>query len=183
MRVLEPLRGANASTQYLATLGYTSVLTGSDETIKVEVALREPLLDEPSLRSATTVLLDPATRAALVPPVRLACISLREAFSEKLRAALSRREVAIRDFFDLEYAERAMGLDLRTPGMLDLVREKLRVPGNLPVDVSSRRLAELRAQVRARPHPVLRREAMAAFDVERAIRIVRDVATSLGASA
>ena len=180
LRVLEPLRGANDSTQYLATLAYTSVLTGGDEPIKVEVGLREPLLDEPTLRGATTVLLDPATNAPLLAPVQLACISLREALAEKLRAALSRREVAIRDFFDLDYAERALGLDLRAPDMVDLVSSKLRVPGNLPVDVSSKRLTELQSQVRARLQPVLRRKDMAAFDLDRALRIVKDVATALG---
>lgn len=109
-------------------------------------------------------------------------MSLREAYSEKLRAALSRREVAIRDFFDLEYADRVLGLDLRAPQMLGLVRAKLGIPGNLPADVSGRRLAGLRTQAQARLHPVLRRQDMAAFDLDRAIRIVTDVAAALAAS-
>lgn len=182
LRLVEPMRGANGSTQYLATLGYASVVTGGEETIKVEVALREALLDEPTPRDARTALLDPATNAPLVPPVPLVCISLREAMAEKLRAALSRREVAIRDFFDLEYADRVLGLDLRAPQMLGLVRAKLGIPGNLPADVSGRRLAGLRTQAQARLHPVLRRQDMAAFDLDRAIRIVTDVAAALAAN-
>ena len=38
------------------------------------------------------------------------CISLAEAFAEKFRAALSRLDVAIRDFFDLDYAVRKLKL-------------------------------------------------------------------------
>lgn len=74
------------------------------ETIKIEVALREPLLTPPMAGQARTAVLNPLTAQALVTPVSISCISKVEAFAEKFRAALSRREVAARDFFDLDYA-------------------------------------------------------------------------------
>lgn len=38
-------------------------------------------------------------------PVMLPCISKIEAFAEKFRAAMTRREVAIRDFYDIDHWE------------------------------------------------------------------------------
>ena len=41
---VEPLKGANESTQYIGVLGYQSLISQQMETIKIEVGLREPLL-------------------------------------------------------------------------------------------------------------------------------------------
>jgi predicted nucleotidyltransferase component of viral defense system len=182
LHVVEPLRGANASSQYLATLAYDSVLAGAQEPIKIEVALREPLSCEPIIGAATTVLLDPVTDLPLVAPVEFACIGLQEALAEKMRAALTRREVAIRDFFDLDHAVQVLGHDPASAKQLEMVRAKLAVPGNPPVDVSPGRLAALRAQLRSRLQPVLRQRDLASFDLERAIQAVSHVAAALSES-
>ncbi|MBI4915905.1 MAG: nucleotidyl transferase AbiEii/AbiGii toxin family protein [Acidobacteria bacterium] len=179
LRVAESLVGANNSTQYLATLAYTSVLTGREETVKVEVALREPLLVAATTCDAATILLDPITEEPLVAPVPVRCIALIEAFAEKLRAALSRREPAIRDFFDLDWAARRGLLDAGDAALIGLAQSKLAVPGNAAVDVSEGRLATLRRQVDLRLRPVLRPADFAAFDLDRAFGIVRMVASAL----
>ncbi|HBO45035.1 MAG TPA: hypothetical protein DD670_14120, partial [Planctomycetaceae bacterium] len=100
-RVLDALRGYNNSTQYVARLGYRSLVTGQEETIKVEISVREPILDPVERLPACTLLIDPFRRVRAVGPFPVGCISCREAYAEKLRAALSRRDPAIRDFFDL----------------------------------------------------------------------------------
>lgn len=180
LRVLEPLSGANVSTQYLATVAYTSLLTGREETVKMEVALREPLLVEPTAAEAASILLDPLTGQPIVPAVPVRCIARIEAYAEKLRAALSRRDAAIRDFFDVDYAVRTGVLEVDDHRLLSLVRAKLAVPGNTPVDVSPARLATLRQQLDANLRPVLRPGDFAAFDLDRAFRIVSDVAAAVG---
>jgi len=43
-RLVDPLQGANNSTQYIAVVGYSSLIRRQEETIKIEVGLREPLL-------------------------------------------------------------------------------------------------------------------------------------------
>jgi predicted nucleotidyltransferase component of viral defense system len=180
LRVLEPLSGANVSTQYLATVAYTSLLTGREETVKMEVALREPLLVEPTAAEAASILLDPLTGQPIVPAVPVRCIARIEAYAEKLRAALSRRGAVIRDFFDVDYAVRTGVLEVDDHRLLSLVRAKLAVPGNTPVDVSPARLATLRQQLDANLRPVLRPADFAAFDLDRAFKIVSDVAATLG---
>ncbi len=179
-RLVRPLVGANNSTQYIAEIGYTSLASGREETIKVEIGLREPLLLAVSNGLAQTLLLDPVSRSALLKPLALRCISKVEAFAEKVRAALSRREVAARDFFDLDYAVRKLGLRTDDAELIALVRRKLATPGNEKIDVSPGRLFELRRQFGPQLQPVLRAKDFAEFDVERAFRVVTDVAAKVG---
>jgi len=178
-RLVEPLTGANNSTQYNAVIGYASLVGRQEETIKIEVALREPLLLDPLNALAQTILLDPVSRKPLLKPLEVRCIAKMEAFAEKFRAALSRREVAVRDFFDLDYAVRRLGLQSENPELIDLVRRKLSVPGNEPVDVSANRLAALRQQVGPQLQPVLRAKDFAEFDLERAFQTVTTMAAKM----
>jgi predicted nucleotidyltransferase component of viral defense system len=178
-RLVEPLTGANNSTQYNAVIGYASLVGRQEETIKIEVALREPLLLDPLNDLAQTILLDPVSRKPLLKPLEVRCLAKMEAFAEKFRAALSRREVAVRDFFDLDYAVRRLGLQSENPELIDLVRRKLSVPGNEPADVSANRLAALRQQVGPQLQPVLRAKDFAEFDLERAFQIVTRMAAKM----
>ena len=178
-RVLTLLTGANNSTQFNAVIGYAPLAGGREETIKIEVGLREPLLMPPFAGSVQTMLIDPVSGGSLVGPLMLPCIAKVEAFAEKFRAALSRREVAVRDFFDLDYAVQKLGLDPRDTGLITLVQKKLAVPGNEGIDVSEKRLTALGRQVEPQLRPVLRAADFAGFDLDRAFRVVREIATTL----
>jgi predicted nucleotidyltransferase component of viral defense system len=175
-RLVDPLRGANNSTQYIAVVGYPSLIRQQEETIKIEVGLREPLLTPVVKSPARTIVLDPVSGKSLVLPVSVRCISKAEAMAEKFRAALSRREAAIRDFFDIDYAVRRLDLHPHDTSFIQLIRHKLDVPGNDPVDVSRERLKTLRQQLEPRLKPVLRAKDFAEFDLDRAFKIVADAA-------
>lgn len=181
LRVVEPLTGANASAQYNAVIAYRSLLGTQEETIKIEVSLREPLLSPAVTEQAHTLLLDPVSGSPLAPVIPLPCLSRQEAMAEKLRAALSRREPAIRDFYDVDHAVRRLGFPVLEPGFVALVAKKLRMPGNGPVDVSATRLAALRPQLEAQLKPVLRDADFALFDLDRAFGTVAEVAEAVGA--
>ena len=112
----------------------------------------------------------------MVPAVDVDCIEMVEAMAEKFRAALSRQEVAIRDFYDLDYVVKHLGLDPYSNRMVDLVRRKLAVPGNLPVDIGEQRLADLKRQLETRLRTVLRATDFSAFDLDEAIRLVVNMA-------
>jgi predicted nucleotidyltransferase component of viral defense system len=178
-RVAEALRGASQSTQYLSEVTYGSVLEERRESIKVELSLREPLLLPAEPHSARSILLDPITRGAMVEPLSLRCIAMAEALAEKLRAALTRREVAIRDYYDLDYAAQRLDLDPAAEEVIRLLIDKLAVPGNLPPDVSPARLADLRRQIDSSLKPVLREPDLRAFDLERAFAMVAEVAARI----
>lgn len=175
-RMIGPLAGANRSTQYVAVVGYDSVVSGQQDRIKIEIGLREPLFTPVLRGAARTVLLDPVSSRSMVPPLALPCISKVEAFAEKFRAALSRREVAIRDFYDLDYAVQRLDLRPQDPTLIDLVRQKLAVPGNEPANISESRLAVLRQQLEPQLKPVLRSRDFDEFDLERAIQVVVEMA-------
>jgi predicted nucleotidyltransferase component of viral defense system len=178
LRVVKPLTGSNEARQYIATISYASLLGSHEETIKIEVSLREPLLMPVVQGEARTLLLDPISGSTLAPAVRLPCLSGAEAMAEKLRAALSRRDAAIRDFYDIDHAIRRLGLRLLEPELLELVRAKLAVPGNEPVDVSEARLAVLEAQLWTELKPVLRDRDFTEFDLRRAFAAVAEVAAA-----
>jgi hypothetical protein len=170
-RIIDTLKGANNSTQYLAVVGYDSILGQQQETIKVEVSLREPLLTLATDGMARTILRNPLRNSPLIAPIRVRSIDKIEALAEKFRAALSRREPAIRDFFDIDYAVRKGGLCSDETDFIDQVGLKLAIPGNDPVDVSELRLAALRRQVDPELKPVLRDRDFVEFDLERAFEI------------
>lgn len=175
-RLAKPLIGANNSTQYLAAVEYNSLITGQRETIKLEIGLREPLMLPKIAGSAKTILLNPGSGQSLVEQLDMPTISRPEAFAEKFRAALSRREVAIRDFYDLDYAIRQKLFRPDDEQLIDLVRQKIRIPGNEPVNASEARLTELRQQVEAQLRPVLRENDFQSFDLDRAFGIIADMA-------
>ena len=140
----------------MGSVRYASPSTGQSGTILIEISLREPLVTPAIQGLVRTVLLDPVRGQAMLPHIPCICFSLQEAMAEKLRAALSRRDVAIRDFYDLHHAVVHLGLDLRGGALVQLVRQKLAVPGNPPVDLSPERLAALHKQLDTRLRPVLR---------------------------
>jgi hypothetical protein len=178
-QLVEPFTGANNSTQYAAVVGYTSLVGHGGETIKIECGLREPLVLPVFDGLARTLLRDPTSGQAMIEASTVRCISRMEALAEKFRAALSRREVAVRDFYDIDHAVRRLGLRPEEAELIELVRQKIAVPGNDPVDVSESRLAALRRQVDSQLRPVLRAEDFEAFDLARAFRVVTRMATNI----
>jgi hypothetical protein len=106
-------------------------------------------------------------------------MSRQEAFAEKFRAALTRREPAVRDFFDIDHAIRRLGLQPEDDRLLGLVDRKLAVPGTEAIDVSPARRAALQRQLDAELRPVLRAQDFDAFDLDRAFEMVAGVAARL----
>jgi predicted nucleotidyltransferase component of viral defense system len=100
----EGLAGHNNSTQYIAQVTYASAVEPSAARIKIEIGLREELVHQPARLFARTLLINPFTRRPAVPELGLKALDMQEAYAEKLRAALTRREPAIRDFYDIYYA-------------------------------------------------------------------------------
>jgi hypothetical protein len=178
--ILQPLRGANQSSQYLGALGYYSAIGSTVETIKLEISIREPLYEPIHRGVARTMLQHPGTEANAVMGSVVHTISLTEAYAEKFRAALTRPEVAVRDFFDIDYAMQSGIIHVDNQQLIALVKRKLAVPGNLPVNISKERMQELEAQITTRLRPVLREKDYQVFEVQRAIDAVVQIARAVG---
>jgi predicted nucleotidyltransferase component of viral defense system len=179
LSVRDTLKGANKSTQYLGILAYRSLMSGEEEPIKIEIGLREPLLTPVAKGRARTLLLDPISGREAVPAIEVPCISMQEAYAEKLRAALTRREPAARDLFDVDHAIRTGRIREDDPGLLEMTDRKLAVPGNPPPDVSDARMEAMRRSAQAQLKPVLRAVDFESFDVEEAFEKLRRIAQAL----
>jgi predicted nucleotidyltransferase component of viral defense system len=176
LQILSGLEGHNQSRQYIASLQYQSGVEEKDEVIKIEVGLREPLLSPFESRKASTIAINPFTGSPLLGPIEVQAMSLKEAYAEKTRAALSRLEPAIRDFYDLQYALREVGLDIRDGDFLRMVKAKLDVPGTPSINLSEARRHELEGQTEGQLRPVLRPVDFARFNLDEAFDLVGNIA-------
>ncbi|MDZ7695728.1 MAG: nucleotidyl transferase AbiEii/AbiGii toxin family protein [Deltaproteobacteria bacterium] len=106
-------------------------------------------------------------------------IEMREAYAEKVRAAFTRKDPAIRDLFDLFHAARKMKLNLEDHDFLMMVRRKINVPGNTPVDVSLEYRRELIRQLEGELKPVLRSADFDHFNIDETLDLIARVANML----
>ena len=116
--------GYNNSTQYVFEISYPSFISGKDEKIKLEVGLRQLPLEKPSLVKIKHFYQDPFTREDLIPANEILSLTFREAVAEKLKAAISRRDPAIRDFYDLWYIAE-YGFDFADDRFVRIFQQKL----------------------------------------------------------
>ena len=116
--------------------------------------------------------MNPFTRKSLVPDIEVITLSMEEAIAEKLRAAMTRLEPAIRDFFDIDYLVSQHKIDLTDQHLLQLVAEKLKVPGNPPVDLSWARKDKLETQINTELKPALRPSDFESFNLDRVFDII-----------
>ena len=98
-KVSDNLKGHNNSKQYIAYAQYTSFITSKPETVKIEIGLREELLTDSLSANAKTLLMNPFSGQVVMQPVQVCCMSFKEAYSEKVRAALTRKEPSRPDNF------------------------------------------------------------------------------------
>lgn len=181
-RLTEPLRGFNNSMQYNAVLSYESLVDGHVEPVSIEVGVREPNMTETAQGAARTVLLSPIGGQAIIDTYPVVALSYLEAMAEKVRAALCRSEVAIRDFFDVDHAVRAAGFDPTQAGFVDLVRRKLAIPRTPEPDLSDGRIGQLERQLEAQLRPVLREREFRQFNLARAVETLRRIKQDVGGS-
>jgi hypothetical protein len=142
------------------------------ERIKIEIGIREPLLLPLVTGETRTIVVNPFSNRPLLPVFTVHAMDMSEAYAEKVRAALTRIEPAIRDLFDLFYAVHKMNLDLDAPDFLIMVKKKLDVLGNTPVDISQEFRRELDRQMEGQLRPVLRPADFDSFNMDEAFALI-----------
>jgi predicted nucleotidyltransferase component of viral defense system len=117
----ESWQGHNSSTQHIGKLAYPSIL-GDAGTILVEVGQRE-ILEKPAADvELKTLVLDPMFSEPILPPIKVKGLSKEEAYAEKVRAALTRKEPAIRDIYDLWQAAERKIIPLDSPDWISMAK-------------------------------------------------------------
>ncbi len=180
-KVYEKFRGFNESRQYIGTLSYHSVVEPEKKpgTIKIEIGMREELMIDAIWQETSTLLIDPFSEQKVIPDFKTQCLSLEELFAEKFRAALSRREPAIRDYFDIFYSMHNLDIDFESNNFLKLVKKKLSIPGNDSISISKIRKKQLQDQIETELKPVLRDKDFKQFEFELVYGLVERVAQKI----
>jgi predicted nucleotidyltransferase component of viral defense system len=173
------LTGQNNNKHYSGQLAYRSVVTGDLESVRIDISLREEFLLPCEELAARTILIDPLGNAPALAPFPVRAIAMQEAYAEKTRAALTRRDPAIRDFFDLDYAIRKGRLQHGAPEFLRLVAQKLARTDD-QVDTSPARLEMLAGQIETQLKPVLRAADYGEFALDRIVAVLREVVEARG---
>ena len=172
-------RGHNESRQYIGYIEYPSALIDKQESIKIEIGIREPILLPSLTGEIRTIVVNPFSGRPLLPIFTVQVMDMKEAYAEKVRAALTRREPAIRDLFDLFHAVRKMELGLDDHDFLILVKQKLDVPGNIPIDISVEYKRELVRQLEGQLRPVLRPADFDSFKMDEAFEMIVRIAAAV----
>jgi predicted nucleotidyltransferase component of viral defense system len=167
----------NNSTQHRITLWYPSVF-GSEGSIKLEVGQREEPMREIAAVPLATLLRDPLFDEEGVQPVMAASLSREEAYAEKVRATLTRDEPAPRDLFDLDYAVQEGVLDWEDAEFLRLAARKVAMEKDMDW-LSVERIETFRRLIEGELRPVLRPDTFAAFDFDRSVATLENLAAAL----
>jgi predicted nucleotidyltransferase component of viral defense system len=175
LSVSRAFRGHNESRQYIGYFEYPSAVMDKQERIKIEIGIREPLLLSPVTGEARTIAVNPFSGRRLLPVFTVQAMDMKEAYAEKVRAALTRREPAIRDLFDLFHAVHKMKLDLDDHDFRIMVKKKLNVPGNTSANISPEYKRELGRQLEGQLRPVLRPEDFDGFNMDKAFEMIAGI--------
>lgn len=130
--------GRNESKQYVYYLIYPSVVLPSEAKIKFEIGLRYSPIGEIKKYQVQHQFLHQFTREPLFDGGQVNCLSLNELVAEKLRAAATRKPIAPRDFYDLDFLLR-QGFSFKGKELLALFQKKLKEDNKDP-DLSGYRL-------------------------------------------
>ena len=164
LNIIKPFKGRNESRSYNATIEYYSIVFEDKVAVKIEFAVQENILEKENLM-AQTLLMNPLTQKPVLPAFPVKGLSLKETYSEKIRAALSRVNPAIRDIFDIHYAVKNRLIDIKD--MIPMIKHKLDIL-NRTIDLSVKRKKEFLTQLQGNLKPVLRQKDFEKFDFEQA---------------
>jgi len=86
-------------------LTYPSLYNQSKQSIKIEITYTNKQHFPWKYKQIQSIFIDPLLENNLFNNQDIKCLTLEEMITEKCRATLTRREPAIRDFFDLRYIQ------------------------------------------------------------------------------
>ena len=175
LREVSAFKGFNESRQYNAVFGYDSV-AASQDIIKFEVGFRGELMLEPEVAALKTLMQKTFSNEPYFSPFSALVLSKNEAYAEKVRAALSRKTPAIRDFYDLE-AILESGFDLCDLDFLTLVQRKLRVSEDNQVNLTKSKELFLSGRIASELAGVLQADVI--FSLEKSWKILEKIVQML----
>ena len=179
--------GRNESKQYLYYFIYQSALRPVEEKIKFEIGLRYNPVLKTEKRKIQHPFLHSFTRQPLFDGGEVRCLDLKEVVAEKLRAAATRKIIAPRDFYDLDFILRK-GFKIADPELLELFQKKL-VEDRADTDLSkysvnlgrqAEEIKDMRSRIKEELFEVLTAEERKNFDLDAALKKINNVFRDIG---
>ena len=175
-------KGANQSTQYFFNFGYESIITNTKGTLTLEVSQRNNPILQPQKKSIDHIFKDPFTGEYLFPAGTVLCLEFEELIAEKTRAMITRKEVASRDLFDLQYLYDAK-FNFFDKDYIKLLKQKLREDSfsdDLPCyrrnfGRSNEEIARLKGKIEAELFPVISPKQAEEFDADKTLNLFNSI--------
>ena len=173
--------GRNESKQYIYYFVYKSALRPIEAKIKFEVGLRYNPLLEIEKRKIHHNFLHPFTEEPLFDGGEVNCLSLKELIAEKLRATATRREIAPRDFYDIDFVLRK-GFNLGEAEIITLFKKKLEEDGfdanlekyRVNLGRSDKEIREMTLRIKEELFDVLTVDERENFNMDQALKRINE---------
>lgn len=178
--------GRNESKQNIYYFVYDAVTLPAEQTIKLEISLRFNPLLAPEARKIQHQYIHPFTGESLLDEGMVNCLALNEIVSEKLRAAALRKDIAPRDFYDLDFILRNR-FNPADRQVIDLFRKKL-MEDNGDNDLkkylvnmgrTDQEIKDMRSRIKEELFEVLTRKERESFDLENALKRINKAMKSV----
>src|SRR3989339_1029222 len=168
--------GRNESKQYVYYFSYQSALRPAEGQIKFEIGLRFNPIDKIGKQQIHHTYTHPFTGEPLFDGGKVACLSLNEIVSEKLRAAALRETIAPRDFYDLDFLFRNK-FNLADKEVISLFKKKIEEDGGdldlakyrVNMGLKSTEIDDMRSRIEAELFDVLSPAERENFDLDKAL--------------
>lgn len=177
--------GRNESKQYLYYFTYQSVVSPMEGRIKFEIGLRHNPVLKTKKHKVHHHFSHPFTGEELFSGGEVRCLDLKEAVAEKLRAASTRKMIAPRDFYDLDFILRN-GFKIDDPEVMELFQKKL-AEDNADTDLAkyhvnlgrqAEEIKDMRSRIKEELFEVLTAEERKNFDLDSALKRINRVFAS-----
>ncbi|OGX49410.1 MAG: hypothetical protein A2216_04430 [Omnitrophica WOR_2 bacterium RIFOXYA2_FULL_45_12] len=178
--------GRNESKQYVYYFSYQSALRPAEGQIKFEIGLRFNPIDKIGKQQIHHTYTHPFTGEPLFDGGKVACLSLNEIVSEKLRAAALRETIAPRDFYDLDFLFRNK-FNLAEKEVINLFKKKIEEDGGdldlakyrVNMGRKSTEIDDMRYRIEAELFDVLSPIERENFDLDKALERINKAMESV----
>ncbi|MDR0486404.1 MAG: nucleotidyl transferase AbiEii/AbiGii toxin family protein [Elusimicrobiota bacterium] len=175
----------NESTMYNFKLFYNSVISKRDGVIQLDISLKESHISPAEQKDIRHKFYSPAGEP-LIESGTIKALSLQEVLAEKLRAGITRKEIAARDFYDLDYAIRN-NFNFKDNAFINMLKKKLIFDNADPnlnqyclnLGRSAAEIKAMREMLSKELYPTLNVKEKTKYNLDIALKRINDLMKSL----
>lgn len=171
LRIVDQRTKYNEDKQWIFVFSYTSLIDNSSQNIQIDISIKEKLEIVPVSKPIKSVFISKIMEESIFKGYTITCMQFDEIVAEKIRASLTRKDPAIRDFFDIWYIKNNTEFDFDK--ITDLTEIKLKEVKNIYTIDESFDL--LKRQIETDLKPVLKKDFE--FDLKKTFEFVKKFKT------